>query len=286
MISERKNSIPGIGVAMIMILIIASLFILNFIIPLRISPLPFDHFSNFSSRIWLWLEYAVGIAAVACIIRCRAYIIKRDLVLAVVLACLNWIGRYTMNGDLYDATPESVITALAFIAAVIIFRMFDRGHILKVEAFAGGPSDMLKGIIYGITFAIPFALVNTAYFWFSSGPGHPGNVIKSFMMALHAGISEEIIFRYFIIALCLLLLHSRLNQKMLVATTLFLAIVPHSLAHLPDILLSNPGSGIVLLLISSILFGLPMALLQIKKNLEAAISFHWFIDFIRFLCGY
>lgn len=37
---------------------------------------------------------------------------------------------------------------------------------------------------------------------------------------------------------------------------------------------------------TSLLFGLPMALLHIKRNLETAIAFHWFIDFARFLFGF
>lgn len=37
---------------------------------------------------------------------------------------------------------------------------------------------------------------------------------------------------------------------------------------------------------TSLLFGLPMALLQLRRNLETAIAFHWFIDWIRFLFGY
>jgi len=37
---------------------------------------------------------------------------------------------------------------------------------------------------------------------------------------------------------------------------------------------------------TGLLFGLPMAVLQIKKNLESAIAFHWLIDFARFLFGF
>jgi hypothetical protein len=44
--------------------------------------------------------------------------------------------------------------------------------------------------------------------------------------------------------------------------------------------------GSVMLVATSLLFGLPMALLQIKKNLETAIAFHWLIDFMRFLFGF
>lgn len=284
--SERKNTIWGIGGAFVIILFIAILFALNFILPLHISPLPSDHFSNFTSRIWAWLEYVVGIAAVVVIVHYRASILKRDVIQATVLAGLNWIGRYTMNRGLYDATTESVITALAFTAAVVMFRKIAKEHVLSIKAFAGERPDIVKSILYGIAFAIPLSVVNIAYFWFASGPRYPGNLTESFLGALHPGISEEIIFRYFIIALSLLILHGHLSQKLLVFTTLFLAVVPHSLAHLPDLMLSNPGAGVFLLVMTSLLFGLPMALLQVKKNLESAISFHWFIDFTRFLLGF
>ena len=52
-----------------------------------------------------------------------------------------------------------------------------------------------------------------------------------------------------------------------------------------DILLGS-ALGIFMLAATSLLFGLPMPFLQIKKNLEAAIAFHWWIDFMRFLFGF
>jgi hypothetical protein len=65
-----------------------------------------------------------------------------------------------------------------------------------------------------------------------------------------------------------------------------LAVVPHSLNHLPDLFLENPLMGLAMLLATSLLFGSPMAVLQIKKNLEAGIAFHWLIDFARYLFGF
>jgi hypothetical protein len=41
-----------------------------------------------------------------------------------------------------------------------------------------------------------------------------------------------------------------------------------------------------LLVATSLLFGLPMAFLQLWRNLETAIAFHWFIDFARFFFGF
>jgi len=39
-------------------------------------------------------------------------------------------------------------------------------------------------------------------------------------------------------------------------------------------------------IVGSIVFGLPMAMLMKKKNLQMAIGMHWFIDFIRFAAGF
>lgn len=41
-----------------------------------------------------------------------------------------------------------------------------------------------------------------------------------------------------------------------------------------------------MLLAASLLFGLPPALLQIRRSFESAVAFHWLIDFVRFGFGY
>ena len=43
---------------------------------------------------------------------------------------------------------------------------------------------------------------------------------------------------------------------------------------------------IVMLVATCLLFGLPMAVLQVRRNLETAIAFHWWIDCVRFLFGF
>jgi hypothetical protein len=112
------------------------------------------------------------------------------------------------------------------------------------------------------------------------------NIFVSALEALSPAIHEEIIFRFFVLALCFSLIPSGASSKMRLGTALFLAVVPHSLNHLPELFLENPPMGFFMLAATCLLFGLPMALLQIKKNLEAAIAFHWFIDFMRFLFGF
>lgn len=88
------------------------------------------------------------------------------------------------------------------------------------------------------------------------------------------------------LALCLHLLRYSTARRLALIVAVGLAVVPHSLNHLPDLLLANPTMGIVMLMATCLLFGLPMAVLQVRRNLETAIAFHWWIDFVRFLFGF
>jgi hypothetical protein len=49
--------------------------------------------------------------------------------------------------------------------------------------------------------------------------------------------------------------------------------------------MSNPPMALVMVVVTSLLFGLPMALLAYKKDIETAIGFHWIIDAVRFALG-
>jgi ABC-type spermidine/putrescine transport system permease subunit I len=44
-------------------------------------------------------------------------------------------------------------------------------------------------------------------------------------------------------------------------------------------------SALITVVVTSILFGLPMAYLAYKKDIETAIGFHWIIDAVRFTLG-
>ena len=282
-----KNITQGLLIAGGMIIAIAGLFVLNYVVPLNIGPLPSDHFSTYTSRIWAWLEYSLGITGCYLVYINRKIILAQDIALAIILGMLNWIGRFQINRDCYDATPETIIIVIVYVAATVIFRSSSvYQDNFKIRAFEETIMQNGKEILIGIGLAIPLAAINIYYFWSVSGPSHPGSLLLSAITALHPGISEEIIFRYFIIAVCVAFLKNKLNSRVFKGYTLFISIIPHSMAHLPDTWLVSPGGAIFLLVATSLLFGLPMALLQIKRNLECAIGFHWFIDFSRFFLGF
>jgi hypothetical protein len=65
-----------------------------------------------------------------------------------------------------------------------------------------------------------------------------------------------------------------------------LALLVYNYAHLTDLFVVNPLFAIAYGGVVALLFGLPMTVLAVRKNLGAAIAFHWVIDFVRFLGGF
>jgi hypothetical protein len=64
-----------------------------------------------------------------------------------------------------------------------------------------------------------------------------------------------------------------------------LLVVPHVMVHLPEVFLSNPFEALVSLGLLVLLFAVPMAVLQLQRELLAAVSLHWFINVVRFSPG-
>jgi hypothetical protein len=203
--------------------------------------------------------------------------------LGLALAILSTLSHWLHDPSLSWGLQEGMGVWVCFLAGGILFK---KQEAISVPAFQPPLAGIGKSILLGILFAIPLAVINNLYFYLNAGTIHWQNVFYSAFEALSPAIHEEIIFRFFVLALCLDLLKSSTSPRWATVIAVFLAVVPHSLNHLPDLFLENPVMGLMMLTVTSLLFGLPMAILQIKRNLETAIAFHWFIDFVRFLFGF
>ena len=143
-----------------------------------------------------------------------------------------------------------------------------------------------RNLGFGLLLAIPLAALNNFFFFLQNGAPRFHNIFLSAAEALSPGIHEEAVFRYFILAVCFTVLQGTTHSRLAMAAAIAMAVIPHSLLHLPDLFLDNPAMAVAMLVATSILFGLPMALLQVKRSFETAVAFHWLIDFIRFWFGY
>lgn len=275
-----KTYSPGwvgiIGIA----LVYAVLYVLNLMLPLASSPT--FHYNNYTTRIWSWSEFALAGAALV-VLFMRRQVAVRAIVLAFVLALLSGASIYLRTHGIVDAGQEGAVVFLTFLAGATLFQQTQSP---TITAFQSTSANVIRSVLFGIFAAIPLAAINNLFFYLNSETIIFTDGLTSPLLALSPGISEEIIFRYFIIALCAHWLQSKSKHGLVFWAMICLAVVLHSLNHLPDLFLTNPAMAVFLLTATCLLFGLPMAVLQVKRNLETAIAFHWFIDFARFLFGY
>ena len=122
------------------------------------------------------------------------------------------------------------------------------------------------------------------YFSFT-GQIRLGNVLHSAVFALKPAIAEEVIFHFFLLAYTYFIFSGK-EENMKYVYIYALLVVPHELLHYPDLFVKSPIMAIIMCVLNSVFFGLPMALLMKKKNLQMAAGMHWFVDFVRFAVGF
>lgn len=252
----------------------AALYSANYLLPLDGR--------NYTTRIWDWSQNSLMVAAIFITLWHWRSIKLRSALIGLALAALSGLAHWQHDPSLAASFLEGLAVWACFIAGVILFEK----RTIWIPAFEPSLLRFGKHISLGLLLALPLAALNNLYFYLNAGPFHFQNVFTSAFEALSPAIHEEIVFRFFVIALVLRLLQSCVPSRFAMPTAIILAVVPHSLNHLPELFLENPTMGLFMLAATCLLFGLPMALLQIKRSLETAIAFHWFIDFARFLFGF
>lgn len=268
-----RRTIGWFGILTI-VLFYAALYAMNYWLPLGSI--------NHTSRIWNWSQTALTAGACLTLVLQGRYLTTQRVLLGFVLAALSTLSHWLHDPSLLWSLLEGVGVWACFLAGVILFKDQEA----SVSAFQPPLADLGKSILFGIMVAIPLAVINNLYFYMNAGLLHLQNVFYSAFEALSPAIHEEIIFRFFILAITLSLLKFSASRQWATVIAILLAVIPHSLNHLPELFLENPTMGLFMLIATSLLFGLPMAILQMKRNLETAISFHWFIDFARFFFGF
>jgi hypothetical protein len=269
-----KRALGWVGILLIVVTYVL-LYAANLWLPLASS--------NYTSRIWDWTQTALTLSALAVAIMKCQNLSLRLLLLGLSLGTISAFSHSLHDPDLWSSFKEGFAVWVCLVAGRVLFRG-DRQHI--VLAFEGTWPKVARSLLIGVVLAIPLAVINNLYFYMNSGSIQFTSWFQSAMEALSPAIHEEVIYRFFIFALAYDLLKEMPPSLWITAVALVLAVVPHSLNHLPDLFLQNPVMAIILLVATSLLFGLPMAILQIRRNLESAIAFHWFIDFARFLFGF
>jgi hypothetical protein len=272
--AQEKRETGWIIVGLIA-LFYALLYALNLWLPLA--------YSDYTRRIWDWSQAALAVAAgIVLVVKWKAIELRNSLI-GLALGLLSGLSNFVHHPDMLESLLEGVIVWLTFMGGTVLFKELQAP---RVAALQPPWRKIGLSLLFGIVVAIPLAVINNLYFYINSGVVQFQNFFESAFAALSPGISEESVYRFFLLAVCLSLLRSSQHRRLALTVSILLAVVPHSLNHLPDLFLTNATMGLFMLVVTSLLFGLPMAILQVYRNFESAVAFHWFIDFIRFLFGY
>ena len=253
-----------------------------------------------SDNAWLSVAFAdvfslcfltLAIAGLLLAIRYRSRLTPGDLLAPLFLAALVWLAiqsQYWYN----DWTPTIPYYAPTFNAVEVFLIALGAAGLLKAHAvlqFRLAGNDLAaigRSLGLGVLLGIPFAILNVLLFVFVNGqPIVPEDVITMAIMALKPAIMEEMAFRLLFMGLAIVVLAKYLPKRIAIPSAIFMAIVFHSAAHVPDLLVNSPVMALAMVVITSLLFGLPMALLAYRRDIETATGFHWVIDAIRFTLG-
>ncbi len=250
-------------------------YIIGIVLPLEVTP----HYYNFMSRVWNWTEILILLLAVYYIAKTKNFQWKQ----AVIALFLGSVCMVSLFRD--PRTADSIVTSLcvmaAFYAACRLYELADVENISIHISIAGS----IRYFVLGAVIAIPLAVLNVLYYSLSRQISIR-NVFSSAVFALKPAIAEEVVFRFFFLSYAYYLLRRKTKKRFFNMCIYILLVIPHELLHYPDLFIESPGWAVVMSILGSVLFGLPMALLMKKKNLQMAIGMHWFIDFVRFFAGF
>ena len=59
----------------------------------------------------------------------------------------------------------------------------------------------------------------------------------------------------------------------------------HTYAHYDDLFVSQPIVALIMGAALAVIWGMPMTVLAVRRDLESAIGFHWVQDALRFWAG-
>lgn len=259
------------------------LYIANFFLPFS-QLYPFaeiDPLAAYDTRSWNWTVFALFIMAIYFILKYRKFH-RKYLLFALLLGLSSGIGKFIwLAGNPLLFLKDLVEIATIFYSGCLIYEVVpplrDKINLPYIK--------IIKSFGFGVVLALPFAILNAFYFSLSA-PINLSNFFLIFIQAFQPALAEEIPFRFFLLGILYYFLKGKVSDIFFTFFSYFMLVVPHSLIHLPSLFIEAPTNALVMLLITSLIFGLPMAILMVKKNLATAVGFHWLIDFLRFFLGF
>ena len=208
------------------------------------------------------------------------------LVVGATMPFATLFNPYPFFGIVDDPRLHAVIqgsyTALAGLGGLVVMRW---GGPVQVRLRAIEWRRALRSLAFGAVVGVPLAVLNVFANSLTQGRGVVWqSPLAAALDALQPGIAEEVIYRFAFLGLLWLVLRRAWPRQ---APWLAggLAILVHSYSHYSDLFVAQPLTALAMGAALGLIWGLPMTVLALRRDLESAIGFHWIQDALRFLAG-
>lgn len=215
--------------------------------------------------------------------------------LGVLLGALvPFTGFYPLLGWVFGSVPQHPLDvswvaiahgaglSAAALAGLCVMRS---GGPVTVRLAGGDWKAALRGLGFGVLAGMPLAAINAyANTWVQNRPFVLQSSVFPLLEALEPGVVEEMVYRFALIGILWMVLLPFWGAKAPWIAGL-LALLIHSYAHYGNLLLTNPAMYLIFGAVLALVWGVPMTLLALQRDLESATGFHWVQDAVRFMGG-
>lgn len=188
---------------------------------------------------------------------------KVDIIIGILLGVISMPSNFIMG----------IVSIFAYIGGISVFKKSNN----KIPLLKSNKrKNVFKTTILGVSVGIILGIIN----FYMGKAGLSINVSFKLMWlldAIRAGVTEEIIFRFFFFAICVWVTKDKKLSKFENFLCYLIITVPHTIIHFDRTNFELGG-----LIILSLMFGLPFAIMQRKQDLSSAIGAHAIVDLIRF----
>jgi hypothetical protein len=204
----------------------------------------------------------------------------RPTVLSLAVTVIAFLGGLPAWQNGLIGTPLFflllALTPLMFLAGGLLVQ---RTHLGGCQLHAGRYGRALVGFLWGCLLFVPLGLMNAI-------DGPPGSDLAwvtewwmPFSLPLFSGIAEEVWFRLFLLGLCYWLLRPAFRTEPAVAVlcAVLFCTISFGLGH---------GREVDTFITTGFLYGLPMAVVFVKRDWEHAVGAHYMINMVSWLMAF
>lgn len=268
----KEHRIVSFKAMWVMFAIFIITFIVNLLFDRSMSP---SDWINLLFFVWL-IFMSAALLKKHGLPRLPAIAISLTLAGIAVASTLIVLGQ----SGLFVSIIYFVITFCAALALFSVSEAFPKSGLCILRMQDGG--GVVLSILLGLCTGAVLGAINALLMQQSQAIDFQ-ITLPRVLFALEPAIVEEIAMRALFFCFCVSAVQGRVLTKQGNFTIWFMMVVPHVMVHTPEVFITGGLiAGLVNIVILAILFGLPLAILQRKRDLVSAMIAHGTIDAIRF----